>query len=333
MRENVAAEKPLILPNAIIVGTPKSGTSSLFRWLADHPQVYASGVKETRFLLDRGDPLFRSACNVHDRGLEGYAAFFPDRAAAAAARIRLEATPHYLYQETARDVLSRWNPPPHVIVLLRQPAARLFSSFQYTQQNLGLLPKHLSFSRFVDSLRRGIRDPSQAPVDGPLVTRELAYSCYVNYLQPWRQVFPLERFHILLFENLVENARDVLRSLAERLDIDPAFYDTYGFPRFNVTVRVRSPFVQRMARRVGRIFPAGGLKRGLKRWYMALQHDRARPSPEDDREFVAELERDFAPFNERLSREFHLDLSPWQRASTRRSATGSGRSMAGSTGR
>jgi len=321
----------VILPNAVLIGTPKSGTSSLFRWLGDHPQVCPSSVKETRFLLDRGDPLFRSACNVHDRGLEGYAEFFPDRAAAAAT-VRLEATPHYLYQETARAVLSRWNPPPHVFILLRRPAERVLSSFQYTQQNLGLLPKHLSFSRFIDSLRRGIRDPSQAPIDGPLVTRELAYSCYVNYLQPWRQVFPPERFHILLFEDLAQNARAVLRSLAERLDIDPAFYDTYDFPRFNATVQVRSPFVQRMARRVAPAFPRGGLKRILKRWYAALQHAPTGPSVEDDREFVAELERDYAPFNERLSREFHLDLSPWQQPSTGRAPRASGRSSTLSTG-
>jgi hypothetical protein len=302
----------VILPNTVIVGTPRSGTSSLFRWLADHPQVYASSVKETRFLLDRSDPLFRPAGNVHDGGLEGYAAFFPDRAAAAAARIRLEATPHYLYQETAYDVLSRMEGPPHIVTVLRRPAERVYSSFQYTRHNLGAELERLSFRQFVDSLRRGNRDPSQTPVDGPLVTRELAYSCYVNYLERWRDAFPSDRFHLLVFEQLVSRPRTVVQSLAVRLGIDPGFYEAYDFPQFNPTVLVKSPIAQRLARRLGRVVPAGALKRSLKRLFLVLQRDRRAPSADNDRGFLWELERDFAPFNERLRREFHLDLSSWR---------------------
>lgn len=302
----------MILPNAIIAGTPRSGTTSLFRWLADHPQVCASTAKETRFLLDRSDPLFQPNCNVHDHGLEAYSSFFPDHGAASAARIRLEATPHYLYQQTACDVLSQMKGQPHIIILLRRPAERVYSSFQYTRHNLGAQLERLSFRQFVDALRRGNRDPSQTPVDGPLVTRELAYSCYVNHLEPWRNALPPERFHLLLFEQLVERPRTVVQSLAERLGIDAAFYEAYDFSRFNATLRVKSPFVQRMTRRMAKVIPAGGLKRSLKRLYLALQQDRSALSRDNDRRFLVELERDFTPFNDRLSREFHLDLSSWQ---------------------
>jgi hypothetical protein len=144
------------------------------------------------------------------------------------------------------------------------------------------------------------------------VTRELAYSCYVNYLERWRNAFPSDRFHLLVFEQLMARPRSVVQSLAERLGIDPAFYATYDFAQFNPTLPVRSPFVQRLARRVGSVVPAGGLKRSLKRLYLGLQRDRRPPSADNDRGFVLELERDFAPFNERLSREFDLDLSSWR---------------------
>ncbi len=302
----------MILPNAVIAGTPRSGTTSLFRWLADHPQVCASTAKETRFLLDRSDPLFQPRCNVHHHGLEAYSTFFPDQTAAAGARILLEATPHYLYQETAFDVLSRMERQPHIVIVLRRPAERVYSSFQYTRHNLGAELERLSFRQFVDSLRRGNPDPSQTPVDGPLVTRELAYSCYVNYLERWRNAFPPDRFHLLVFEPLVSRPRSVVQSLAERLGIDPGFYEAYDFPQFNATLPVKSALVQRMARRMGRIVPAGGLKRSMKRLYRALQRERRAPSTDNERGFLWELERDFAPFNDRLSREFHLDLSSWR---------------------
>ena len=47
-----------MLPNVVIAGAPKCGTTSLFAWLADHPDVCGSNVKEARYFLDPGDPLF-----------------------------------------------------------------------------------------------------------------------------------------------------------------------------------------------------------------------------------------------------------------------------------
>jgi hypothetical protein len=47
------------LPNLVIAGAPKCGTSSLFYWLADHPQACGSTVKETFYLMDEEHPLRR----------------------------------------------------------------------------------------------------------------------------------------------------------------------------------------------------------------------------------------------------------------------------------
>ena len=66
----------MTFPNFVIGGAPKCGTSSLFSWLADHPQVCGSSVKEPFFLMDEGNPMLRKACNVHDHGIEAYSSFF-----------------------------------------------------------------------------------------------------------------------------------------------------------------------------------------------------------------------------------------------------------------
>src|SRR5258707_7798728 len=60
----------LLLPNLIIAGAPRCATTSLFRWLAAHPDVVVSHTKETRYLIDQGYPLFNKACNFHSLGLE-----------------------------------------------------------------------------------------------------------------------------------------------------------------------------------------------------------------------------------------------------------------------
>ncbi|MCP5333794.1 MAG: hypothetical protein H7A13_10650, partial [Pseudomonadales bacterium] len=51
------------LPNLIIAGAPKCGTTSLFDYLVQHPQVGGSSVKETCYVMDRGYPLFKAQSN------------------------------------------------------------------------------------------------------------------------------------------------------------------------------------------------------------------------------------------------------------------------------
>ena len=52
-----------MLPNVAMVGVPKCGTTSVFSYLADHPEVCQSSEKETYFLMDKGHPLFIPARN------------------------------------------------------------------------------------------------------------------------------------------------------------------------------------------------------------------------------------------------------------------------------
>ena len=66
------------LPNVIIGGAPKCGTSSLYFWLAAHPEVYGSPKKETFFFADKVNR-FNASANVHEHDLDHYEAFFQGR--------------------------------------------------------------------------------------------------------------------------------------------------------------------------------------------------------------------------------------------------------------
>ena len=131
------------LPNAVIAGVPKAGTSSLFAWLSAHPQVSSSRAKETRYLMDVDSPLLTPRVNVHEQGAEGYAALFahssPD------ATVLLEATPDYLYQRTALAFFATVDTAATIIVVLRRPASRVYSYYQYARGNMAVIPgrRHL----------------------------------------------------------------------------------------------------------------------------------------------------------------------------------------------
>ena len=117
------SEESALLPTLIIAGAPRSGTSSVFRWLADHPDVLGATVKETFYFVDPGTHMFDSAKHFLSGGIEGYRQFFPR--GEKLPRHVVEATPSYLYSELAIRELPRIPTRPHFIFLLRDPVSQI----------------------------------------------------------------------------------------------------------------------------------------------------------------------------------------------------------------
>lgn len=304
-----------MLPNLVIAGAPKCGTSSLFKWLSDHPRACGSTVKETYYLLDAGHPLLRFAAagSYHEHGLGGYEQFFAR--CDGDADIVFEATTHYLYQRTALEVLSQLRPQPQVVFVLRKPSERVYSSYQYTKNNLAKLDKEISFSRFVRLVEGGERVAGLDAVLGEsayVLKNDIGYSRYVEHLTPWVERFGRERVHVLLFEDMRRDPRAFMKSLAARLGLDAAFYDGYSFPVRNETVSIKSQQLHRRARMFEGVLPDGALKDFVRGLYLKVQSDGQPPRKTDeDVQTLDALERAFRPFNLRLADELGVDISAW----------------------
>lgn len=300
----------MTVPNLVIVGAPKCGTTSLFAWLAAHPAVCGSSVKETRYLLDPDDPLFKIKSNYRDYGLAGYHSYF-SACETASAPIVLEATPVYLYQHTAPSVLAGLTPVPRIIFVFRKPSERVYSHYQFLRNNKIVLDSALTLREFVELNKS--RDP-RLPVRGH--AREVvAQSRYVDYLDRWSTRFPRAHLLAFLFEHLRRDPRGFMRDVAERLDIDPSFYDSYDFPQENVTYEIRSRWIHRSRKLLGRrLRPRmrNALKRVAETTYSHINVKPAsRSRTSEDSDVLLELEREFLPYNERLADELQLDISPW----------------------
>jgi hypothetical protein len=106
------------LPNFVIIGAPRSGTTSLAHSLSQHPEVFVTmQVKELHFF----DTNF-------DRGLDWYRQQFSG-ADAAAAKAAGEATPTYMYDETAMSRMAETVPDARLIAILRNPVDRAYSHY------------------------------------------------------------------------------------------------------------------------------------------------------------------------------------------------------------
>jgi hypothetical protein len=105
------------LPNFLIVGAMKSGTTSLARYLGAHPQAYVAPEKEINF-FERG--------YVWNRGVDWYASRFEGAGDALAVG---EASPSYMYWPTAIERMASVVPDARLIALLRDPVERAYSHY------------------------------------------------------------------------------------------------------------------------------------------------------------------------------------------------------------
>ncbi len=295
-------------PNVIIAGAPKCGTTSLFDWLADHPEVGTSSVKETRYFYDRGYPRFNKRSNYDRQGLKGYLAYFT-RCEGKNLKVILEATPHYIYQRTALEVLPRLHPCPKIMFILRKPSDRVYSLYQFALNNMAVLDKPLSFADFVSMVRSG---SAELPEERVIPRRALEHSKYVNYISQWLEKFGREKICVLLFESLREDPLAFMEQVSRCIGIDRSFWQGYAFPRRNESFRVRNQTVQRLVLRVASFVPRSIRYSPLRDLYRRLLTQPLLPKSGDDCEVLDALEKEFEPYNEALAELLEIDLSAWK---------------------
>ncbi|NOQ64219.1 MAG: sulfotransferase [Methyloprofundus sp.] len=120
------------LPNFIIIGAQKAGTSSLHRHLAQHPQLIASCIKEVHFFDGGLDP----AVDNFKQGPLWYRSHFPLQKKLKAQQKTFESSPLYLFNPDVAERIHQLIPDIKIIVLLRDPSQRAISHY-FKEQRRG----------------------------------------------------------------------------------------------------------------------------------------------------------------------------------------------------
>lgn len=287
------------LPNVIVAGAPRCGTTSMFRWAGAHPQIVTPRTKETRYLNDKGYPLFNPRLNFLTGGIEGYQSLFPYR---IGARVYMEATPDYLYQQTALSVLSRLTTNPTVIFLLREPVDRMLSLFNYAMNNVGSLGQGLSIRDCLIAARDG------TPIGDQILNSAFAHSTYHIWLEKWISSLGRSRIEVYFFDDLASDPRSLMRTFCRRVGVDESFYDSYQFPPENQAYVVRSPRLARAKFAMRRVIPAYLPYRSIIKAYRAINVRRDVRPPVPDAQIISEMRESFAEPNRRLALLLGRDL-------------------------
>jgi hypothetical protein len=275
----------MALPSFLVIGASRAGTTSLWRWLGEHPEIFVSPIKETNYFAHPGRPSERFPVTTP----EAYERLF---AAAGTAVAVGEVSPIYLSRSAlAAERIRRALPAVRLVASLRHPADRAFSNY-LLQVQAGRERRTVreAFEHYADYVREG---------------------GYYERLRDFYDRFEPDRIRILLFDDLLDDAPRLLRDLFAFLGVDASFEPDTSV-RHNPGGVPRRPWLHhllsrsRVARAARRVAPAG-LRRAVRR---ARDLDLTRP-PELPADLRARLVAFYRHDVERTQELVGRDLSHW----------------------
>jgi hypothetical protein len=295
-------------PDFFIVGTFKAGTTALYEYLRQHPQVFMPFHKEPMYF---GSDLDARYERMSERDyLHLFADARPDQRVG-------EASPWYLYSTAAAREIHDFSPDARIIVMLRNPV-----DVMYAQHSQLLFNERENLTDFAEALaaepdrRNGRRIPA-----GALRREALFYRHSVRFteqLARYHQAFGRDRVHEIVFEDFSAETAATYRRVLEFLGVDSDFRPDFAVR--NPNRRARFGALQRLVFR-----PPGPLRRAvpwMRRFPLvhrlrdAVVAANSSPVPREsmDADLRQRLIAEMAPEVEALGRLIGRDLSAWSGA-------------------
>jgi hypothetical protein len=201
------------LPDFVIIGGKKCGTTFLYHLLAQHPLVEPAASKELHFFD-----------NLYDEGVEWYQRCFPTpRLEDGRWTITGEASPSYLSHPHAAKRIAKVVPQAQLIALLRNPVDRAFSHYQ-----MGIRRgfEHLEFKEAIEAEEARLHGESDLVLKDEHHTvfnlerfSYLSRGIYVDQLLRWSKLFGQEQMLVLKSEDFFEKPQETLAQVEDFLDL------------------------------------------------------------------------------------------------------------------
>lgn len=226
------------LPDFFIIGAPKCGTTTIYDWLGQHPEVHAPHKEPCFFSQD----IFPTASlPTHISSLTEYVEIF--KFVMPTQRLRGEATPKYLYSDMALEQIKRLCPNARIIVCLRDPVD-LVISLHSQKFREGEEPEQ----DFVKAWRRTVDATGQVKSQAPTFrgqTNYLFWGLFGWRLQKLYDVFSDEQIFITTINEIQENPNLIYANLVKFLGID---HDgRTNFNASNVGYKIKRPLLHKIA--------------------------------------------------------------------------------------
>ena len=222
------------LPELLVIGAQRAGTSSLYKWLEAHPAVVSSLRKETEYLTSRW-------C----RGEDWYRAHFPSRYRRRLEErvhhhpiLSFEASPNYLFHPYAPERAARLVPDARLVALVRDPVERAWSHWQH-EVRAGR--EELSFEDALDAEDERLAGEEERMASDPCYRSlpwerhsYVARGMYAPQLERWQARFGPDRLLVVHSADLYRDPRATYLGIVEFAGLPawaPRTFGNYSYGR------------------------------------------------------------------------------------------------------
>ncbi|MGM0411497.1 MAG: sulfotransferase domain-containing protein [Bacillota bacterium] len=189
------------LPDFLIIGAQKSGTTWIYEVLKSHPKIAMAKNRKEVHYFDR----------YYDRGIEWYKKRFPDKFSGLIG----ETTPKYIYDKKVPERIKKNIPDVKLICILRNPIKRAYSQYKYLVQEKNYNNSfRQSIDEYIDIKERGL---------------------YYNQLFRYLKYFNKTQIKIIIFEEMLENKKEKLEEVANFLNLNYDFDEEKIYGKANVS--------------------------------------------------------------------------------------------------
>lgn len=242
----------VVIPNFVVIGAAKAGTTSLHAWLTQHPQVFLPVQKELHFfagawLMDNSNgPGDRRVLQKLAVDWEAYLAHYRDVGAESAVG---DISPSYFHWWPSRDAIRERLGEPRILLLLRDPVEKAFSQYMH------LVRDGRESLTFWDALQA---EPGRIAKGYGALWRYLESSLYAERTARFLEIFGPKQMRVLFFDDLIRSPQEFLREILTFIGVDPDVpvetseaRNRSGKPRSRVLATVvNSPSLRAAARSV-----------------------------------------------------------------------------------
>ena len=293
---------PKARPNLFLVGATKSGSTSLYHYLSQHPDVFMCVPKDPHFL----------STDIYRINRISEAEYFQLFEPARDEKYIGEASTEYLRSTAACENIKSRFPEAKIVIMLRNPIEKVFSAHAHR-----VWRGYEDIEDFEEAMRAGLKERRRSAQEiGKNLPSYLENATYTEHVRRYLQTFGRESVFIIVFDDFIADTRKVFDELCEFLGIRTGV--EISFKRHNPRKRARASAVsrlmlptgppRRLGRRLGTLIPSSvrtslkGFAGTIMRWN-TKQGERP-PMPESSRAMLEEVfEDDIRTLSELIGRD------------------------------
>lgn len=195
-------------PNLFIVGFQKCGSTTIFNWLTQHPDILGSYPKETFALTDENYEHFNHLNNISNSSFD-WEVFFE---VSTGVSYLLEASVCNFYQERAFNYISSV-PNAKVIITLRDPIQRFISCYNYKGKGGDYMPINTPLEKYFELCKKG-------SIQKEILKYGLEHGKYLKYLDRWKSAIPEENIYVTSLEKFTRDNTKEKEQILEFLELE-----------------------------------------------------------------------------------------------------------------